>query len=114
MKKPLKSVIVYLILSVFLVISVGPFALTWLTAFKSQRVKVNGDLSRVTSLLPGTVDLNSVGYGKSFEISGTAPDEATILGYARALRDTNRFAQVVVSNMRKSEYNKWDFTLMLK
>jgi hypothetical protein len=85
-----------------------------LDGFKVQRAKVNGDLSRITSLLPGTVDLNSVGYGKSFEISGTAPDEATILGYTRALRDTNRFAQVIVSDMHKTEYNRWAFILTLK
>ena len=42
MTKPLKSFSVYVVLSVFLVISVGPFALTWLTAFKSQHDLILG------------------------------------------------------------------------
>ena len=85
-----------------------------LAGFEAQRAKVNGDLSKVTSLLPGTVDLKSISYGGSLKISGTAPDEATILSYVRALRDTDRFSQVMVSDMEEVEYNEWDFTVELK
>jgi type IV pilus assembly protein PilM len=82
--------------------------------FEAQRARVNGDLSKVTSLMPGTVDLESIDYGEEdLEISGTAPDEATILDYCRSLRDTARFCEVLVSDMCQVEYNEWDFTLTL-
>lgn len=85
-----------------------------LNSFKTQRAKVNGDLSKITSLLPGTIDLTSISYGSSSRISGTAPDEVTILGYIRDLRDTGRFSQVIISDMHELEYNKWNFTLTLE
>ena len=85
-----------------------------LDSFAVQRAKVNGDLSKVTSLLPGTVELKSITCGESLNISGTAPDEATILGYQRNLRDTGRFSEVLLSNMQEVKYNKWEFTLILK
>ena len=85
-----------------------------LDRFEAQRAKVNGDLSKVTSLLPGIIDLNSISYSESIVINGTAPDETTILGYCRSLRDTGRFSEVTVSDMHEVEYNEWDFTLALK
>ena len=75
---------------------------------------MNSDLSKVTSLLPGIIDLNSISYGENVAINGTAPDEATILSYCRSLRDTGRFSEVTVSNMKEMEYNEWDFTLTLE
>jgi type IV pilus assembly protein PilM len=83
---------------------------------KTQRAKVNGDLGKVTSLLPGIVELKTISYSydKSFSISGTAPDETTILSYASALRNTGRFEEVTVSNMHELEFNNWEFTLTLK
>ena len=83
--------------------------------FEAQRERVNRDLSKVTSLLPGTIDLDSIDYGEEdLEISGTAPDEAAILSYCRSLRDTGRFSEVLVSDMHEVEYNEWDFTLTLE
>ena len=83
--------------------------------FEAQRERVNRDLSKVTSLLPGTIDLNSIDYGdEDLEISGTAPDEAAILSYCRSLRDTGRFSEVLVSDMHEVEYNEWNFTLTLE
>ena len=102
---------------------------------EAQRAKVNGDLSKVTSLLPATVDLSSISYSRDIEIevetqitlvaeeetkvkmlvrllvAGTAPDEETVLGYARGLRDTDRFANVVPLSMEEVEYNEWNFSL---
>ena len=117
---------------------------------EAQRAKVNGDLGKVTSLLPGTVDLKSITHkenvarGKAAESSkmitheqgeiliaekdveeeiviyvevvvcGISPDEATILNYARDLRNTDRFSQVIISSMNEDvEYNEWEFTLTL-
>ena len=85
--------------------------------FEAQREKVNQDLSKVTSLLPGNVELDSIIYDEEEEdlqIQGTAPDEATILSYCRSLRDTGRFSDVLVSDMYEVEYNEWDFTLTLE
>lgn len=81
---------------------------------EEQRAKVNRELSKVTSLLPGTIDMASIIYGESITIAGTAPDEATILSYARTLRDSGRFSQVTVSDMKEEEYNEWSFVLTLE
>lgn len=81
---------------------------------RSQRVKMIGDLSSVTRLLPGTINLKSVKCGsQSLTITGTAPEKTIILSYVRALRDTGRFSSVLLSNMSEAEYNKWDFALTL-
>ena len=108
-----------------------------LDRLEARREQVNGDLSKVTSLLPGTIDLASIAYSLEGEIevekeisvvaeeaeeitmrvrvlvAGTAPDEATILSYARALRDTGRFSNVTVFTMAELAYNEWSFTLAL-
>jgi len=102
---------------------------------EAQRAKVNGDLSKVTSLLPATVDLSSISYSREIAIevstqitqvgeestevtmllrmlvAGTAPDEETVLSYARDLRDSDRFANVVLLSMGEVEYNEWSFSL---
>jgi len=85
-----------------------------LDRFEAQRAKVNSDLSKVTSLLPGIIDLNSISYSENVVINGIAPDEATILSYCRSLRDTGRFYEVTVSDMHEVEYNEWNFTVTLK
>jgi type IV pilus assembly protein PilM len=85
-----------------------------LESFTAQREKVNGDLSKITSLLPGTINLKSISYSESLKLSGTAPDEATILSYQRNLRDTGRFSEVLLTNMQEVKYNQWDFILTLQ
>lgn len=82
--------------------------------FKSQHARVNGDLARITSLLPGIVNLSSISYGEKVFINGNAPDKTTILSYTRALRDTGRFANVMMSDMHEVDYNRWFFILMLE
>jgi len=108
-----------------------------LNSLDARRAQVNGDLSKVTSLLPGTIDLSSIKYSLEGEmelekdltvlaeqekeitmlvrvlVEGTAPDAETILSYARALRDTGRFSNVSVYDMLEVEYNEWQFTLAL-
>jgi type IV pilus assembly protein PilM len=80
----------------------------------AQRVKVNGDLSKVTSLLPGIVELTSISYSKSLTISGTAPDDTTIVNYVRDLTNSGQFSEVLISDMREIEFNEWQFSLTLK
>ncbi len=90
-----------------------------LDSSKAQRARANGDLSKVTSLLPGIIKLQSISYsqtttGQSLTLSGTAPAETTIVNYVRALRDSGQFSEVLISDMKEVEYNKWEFTLTLK
>jgi Tfp pilus assembly protein PilN len=82
-----------------------------LDSAKAQRAKVNSDLSKVTSLLPGIVTLNSISYGNGVTITGIAPDETIVVDYVRALRNSGQFSQVLISGMNEIEYNKWNFTL---
>jgi hypothetical protein len=76
--------------------------------FTSQREKVNNDLSKITSLLPGTIKLNLLSYEeqlsddkmtmeKEWDVNGSAPDEPTVLNYSNDLRKTGRFDLVTVS-----------------
>jgi type IV pilus assembly protein PilM len=85
-----------------------------LTVLKSHRAKANGDLAEITSLLPGTVNLTSVSYAEQVFIHGNAPDKTTILSYTRALRDTGRFTNVIISDMHEVDYHRWAFILMLE
>jgi type IV pilus assembly protein PilM len=80
----------------------------------AQRVKVNGDLSKVTSLLPGIIELTSISYSQSLTISGTAPDDTTIVNYVRDLTNSGQFSEVLISNMNEIEFNEWQFSLTLK
>ncbi|MGB8706818.1 MAG: pilus assembly protein PilM [Dehalococcoidia bacterium] len=86
-----------------------------LDSAKAQRAKVNGDISRVTSLLPGIVTVSSITYGsQGLTITGTAPDDTTIVDYVRALRNSNQFSEVLISSMNELAFNNWQFTLTLK
>ena len=85
-----------------------------LDSAKAQRIKVNGDLSKATSLLPGIIELTSISYSQSLTISGTATDETIIVNYVRNLRNSGQFSEVLISNMNETEYNEWQFSLTLK
>jgi type IV pilus assembly protein PilM len=85
-----------------------------LDSAKEQRIKVNGDLSKATSLLPGIIELTSISYSQSLTISGTTTDETIIVNYVRNLRNSGQFSEVLISNMNETEYNEWQFSLTLK
>jgi type IV pilus assembly protein PilM len=85
-----------------------------LDSAKAQRAKVNGDISTITSLLPGIIDVTSISYDTGITITGTAPDDTTIVDYVRALRNSNQFSQVLISSMKETEFNLWQFSLTLK
>jgi len=83
-----------------------------LTAGKDE---INGDLSQINSCLPGTKDdrLVSVTHsGDTVTVTGLASDEDAVFSYARALRATNRFALVVITDMHEEEHQS-GFTLTL-
>ncbi len=82
---------------------------------KAQRAKANGAISKVTSLLPGIIEVTSITYSSTgITISGTAPDDTTVVDYVRDLRNSNQFSQVLISGMTETEFNTWQFTLALK
>jgi type IV pilus assembly protein PilM len=85
-----------------------------LDSAKAQRAKVNGDLSTVTSLLPGIIKVTAISYGTGVTITGTAPDDTIIVDYVRALTNSGRFSSVLITNMNEVQYNQWAFTLTLK
>jgi len=81
----------------------------------AQRARVNGNLSKVTSSLPGIASLQSISYNnEATTVTGTAPADTTIVDYVRALRNSGQFSEVLISNMNEVEFNKWQFTLTLK
>lgn len=80
------------------------------------RDEVNGDLARINeSLKIGGVDLQSVNNDtKTVTIEGLADREDAIFSYARDLRASGRFAQVVVTKMEATEEGqRLSFTLTL-
>jgi type IV pilus assembly protein PilM len=94
-----------------------------LDEFASQRQKVNNDLSKITSLLPGTIKLNSIFHEeklsedkkrqeKKWDINGSAPDEPTVLNYCNDLRKIGKFDLVTVSTS-VVDYNQVAFTISL-
>ncbi|MBL7061773.1 MAG: pilus assembly protein PilM [Dehalococcoidia bacterium] len=94
-----------------------------LDSAEAQRAKVNGDLSKATSLLPGIAELNSISYSHSLTkgvaihsltITGIAPDETTIVNYVRYLRNSGQFSEVLISDMSELQFNEWKFTLAMK
>jgi Tfp pilus assembly protein PilN len=86
-----------------------------LDSAKAQRAKVNDDLRTVTRWLPGIIDLNSIDYStEALTITGTAPDDTTVVDYVRDLTNSGQFSSVMISNMTETEYNQWQFTLTLR
>lgn len=81
---------------------------------RAQRAKVNGDLSAVTSLLPGIMSISSISYSTGVTIIGTAPDDTTVVDYVRSLRNSGQFSQVLISSMAELEFNNWSFSVSAK
>lgn len=80
------------------------------------RDEVNGDLTRINeSLKVGGVNLASLNDDtETITIEGLADREDAIFSYARDLRATGRFAQVVITRMEREEEGKGlSFTLTL-
>jgi type IV pilus assembly protein PilM len=73
---------------------------TTFTTLEEGRAQVNGDMSQVVSVLPGTVDLTEVSHmSDNVTVGGIAPNEAEIFTYARSLRGSGRFSLVVISSI---------------
>jgi type IV pilus assembly protein PilM len=86
-----------------------------LDSAKAQRATVNSGISKVTSLLPGIITLSSINYATgTLTVTGTAPDDTTVVDYVRALTNSGQFSQVMISDMSEIAFNQWQFTLILK
>ncbi len=77
---------------------------TVLNNFGRQQGIVNGDLKMTTSTLVSSIDLTGITHASAkLTISGMSPSESEILAYAKKLRASGRFSQVVISSIEKTE-----------
>ncbi len=86
-----------------------------LDGFSSQQATVNGDLTATisTTNLPSNVDLGSIGHASDvLAISGVSTSETEVLEYAKALKGTGRFSEVIISGIESIE-DGVSFTLTL-
>ena len=77
-----------------------------LDGFSSQQATVNGDLTETISTinLPTNVDLGSIRHASDvLAINGISTTETEVLEYAKALKDTGRFSEVIISGMERTE-----------
>ncbi len=71
------------------------------------------ELNELVTLAPVTVDVNNITYtGDSISVSGRAHDEDDILGYARAVRSSELFNEVLVSSIQGNSV--FDFNLVIR
>ena len=99
----------------------GKFS-TMLASLNEGLGKTDGDLKEAVDLLPAAVSLLGVIYGSdSMTISGLAPTEGDIFTYARALRSSERFTEVVISSIGEvfsQEYGEeirlFDFSFLVR
>jgi len=81
---------------------------------EDRQYVVNGDLEVITTTLPDTINLRTITHGgDALRIGGVAPSEVEVLAYARDLRDSGRFPEVIVSTLAKNEQDSMDFMLTL-
>lgn len=84
-------------------IATGIFDSTF-NALLEARIKVNGDMSQIVNLLPGSLDLTMVDHiGDLVTITGLSPNESGIFSYARELRNGGRFSTMVISSIEAVE-----------
>jgi len=81
---------------------------------EDEQYTVNGDLEVTMSVLPGTIDLTEISHASpELNIRGIAPSEVEVLSYAKKLRASGRFSQVVISSVERSEEDETRFSLVL-
>lgn len=93
-----------------------------LDGLNEELLETDADLKEAVDLLPVTVMLYDIQYGiDSILISGIGPHEDDILGYARALRSSERFNEVTVLSIKEilmqeheEENRMFDFIFLLK
>ena len=88
-----------------------------LASLKTGREQAINDLVDVINLMPGTIDLTGINHeGESVTVSGIAPTEEDVFGYARNLSDS--FDSVIISSIQAVENTGWitefEFQLYLR
>lgn len=75
------------------------------------RDKTNSDVAEINRVV-GKDIVRLTDDTKTVLLEGSASDEKTILGYARDLRASGRFTQVIITGIRKGEKYSFTFTLI--
>jgi type IV pilus assembly protein PilM len=84
-----------------------------LAGWDASRDLVSDDLWEVYNSLPTGMSLDSVARSEAgVNLSGTAADEASILDYARTLKNGGRFSTVVVNNITRGD-ERISFSMIL-
>ena len=69
-----------------------------LNSITAARTLTDSEVHQIIALKPGTVDLSTLTYNADTQtVTGTAGNQADVLSYAQALRDTGGFTVVVSS-----------------
>ena len=90
------------------------FTLT-LGSLDRQNDGTNGNLGVIVSSLPSTLSLTSISHGDGIlTITGRSPGEVELLSYLRSLDNSGRFAEVIITSMRRVEDEGMDFTFVLR
>jgi len=88
---------------------------TALTGLDGQDYKISRDLETVTSALPSAISLAKINHdGNILTIYGQAPGEAEVLAYARGLKESGRFREIIIATMAMTEDEGMDFTLVIR
>jgi Tfp pilus assembly protein PilN len=86
-------------------------------SFVSQQDSINGNLDLVVGKLSFNMTLTSIQYtSESLTVLGTAPSEAEVRDYARALESSGSYSEIIISRIVEDQQinNIVDFTLILK
>ncbi len=76
---------------------------------------VNGDLELAVNCLPASANLTGITHAsRTLTLSGSSPGEAEVLAYLSSLNNSGRFAEIIVSSIRRAGGGGMDFTLVLR
>lgn len=80
-----------------------------------EREIVRGDLPMITAAMPPGVAMTGLRHSlTTVSLSGKAPDEQTVLGFADALMASGRYSEVVLGSIVTNDTNSVNFVLTLK
>jgi len=86
-----------------------------LSSLNKERSVINGDLDVTTKSVPGTINLTAIDYtDNGLTITGSSPSEAEVLSYATSLDASERFSEIIIASMMKTEDGGINFILILR
>jgi hypothetical protein len=84
-------------------------------SLEKQNSEINGDLGLAVTCLPATANLTSITHAsQTLTLNGSSLGEAEILAYLSSLNNSGRFAEIIVSHIRRVASGGMDFTLVLR